>query len=349
MQINIKFLAKTPPDQDPALWLSLFPNRIPVRHGCRFHFDLDYRGYDWLVVYEGLPPKTGESRINRREKLACARENTLLITTEPSSIRIDGPHFLRQFGHVLTAKDPKLVRHPNQIFQTPPLRWFYGRPLAEGDDHYIDLDTFHMTPPERKISDLSTVCSNKRMSHTIHSQRYECVMELWKRLGNDMRVFGRGINPISNKAQAMDDFKYHIAVENHIEDHHWTEKIADCFLAYCLPFYYGPSNIGAYFPHEAVIPIDIFDIDSAEETIRASLAMNLYEQRLPAIIRAREMVLNDYNLMNVIARLVSQRHEPKKAPLNSYIDGRHIFRRNHPLKASLDGIHRIRFKNGVKS
>jgi hypothetical protein len=206
-----------------------------------------------------------------------------------------------------------------------------------------------MTPPERKISDLSTVCSDKRMSHTIHNQRYEFVMELWKRLGNDMRVFGRGINPISNKAQAMDDFKYHIAVENHIEDHHWTEKIADCFLAYCLPFYYGPPKIGAYFPHEAVIPIDIFDIDSAEETIRASLAMNLYEQRLPAIIKAREMVLNEYNLMNVIARLVSQRHEPKKAPLNSYIDGRHIYRRNHPLKASLDGIHRIKSRAKLRN
>jgi len=171
-------------------------------------------------------------------------------------------------------------------------------------------------------------------------------MELKKRLGDELHLFGRGINPISNKAEAMDDFRYHIAVENHIEPHHWTEKIADCFLAYCLPFYYGPPNIGDYFPEDAVIPIDIFDIDGAEETIRAAIAMGLYEKRLPAIIEARKRVLNDYNLMTVIARLVSERHVAKTGPKSGHIDGRHIYRKKHPLKASLDGIHRIRFKKG---
>jgi len=170
-------------------------------------------------------------------------------------------------------------------------------------------------------------------------------MELKRRLGNELHLFGRGINPISDKSEAMDDFRYHIVVENHIQPHHWTEKIADCFLAYCLPFYYGPPNISDYFPEEAIIPIDIFDIDSAEHIIRKTIADSLYEKRLPAIIKARKRVLNDYNLVNVIAKLVAQRHVTKPTPKNAYIDGRHIYRKNHPLKASLDGIHRIRFKS----
>jgi len=345
MPINVKFLAKTPPDQDTALWLSLFPKRVPEIGNVRFHFDLDYRDYDWLVVYEGLPPLSGERKINRREKLACPYENTLFITTEPSSIRIDGPHFLRQFGHVLTAKNPKLVKHPNQIFQTPPLRWFYGRPMSKDDTHYVNIDDLKAQPPFQKKQNLSTVCSTKRMSHTVHAQRYDCIMELKRRLGDELHLFGRGINPISNKAEAMDDFRYHIAVENHIEPHHWTEKIADCFLAYCLPFYYGPPNIAAYFPEEAVIPIDIFDIDGAEQIIRTSIAEGYYEKRLPAIIEARNRVLRDYNLVNVIAKLVTERHQTAPSPVNSYIEGRHIYRKNHPFKASLDGIHRIRFKS----
>jgi hypothetical protein len=165
-------------------------------------------------------------------------------------------------------------------------------------------------------------------------------------MGDELHLFGRGINPISNKAEAMDDFKYHIAVENHIEPHHWTEKIADCFLAYCLPFYYGPPNISDYFPEDAVIPIDIFDIDGTEKIIRSSIAEGLYEKRLPAIIEARSRVLNDYNLMNVIAKLVTEKHQCHSFPKNAYINGRHIFRRKHMIKASLDGIHRIRFKSG---
>ena len=346
MTINVKFLAKTPPDQDPALWLSLFSNRTPKIGDVQFHFDLDYRGYDWLVVYEGLPPLAGEKKINRIEALDCPRENTLLITTEPSSIRIDGPHFLRQFGHVLTAKNPKLVKHPNQIFQTPPLRWFYGRPMSDDDTHYVDIDVFKSQPPTPKKHELSTVCSNKRMSHTVHAQRYDCIMELKRRLGDELHLFGRGINPISNKAEAMDDFRYHIAVENHIEPHHWTEKIADCFLAYCLPFYYGPPNISDYFPEDAVIPIDIFDVDGAERIIRESITQGLYEKRLPAIIEARNRVLNDYNLVNVIAKLVKERNSDKAPSGSATIDGRHIFRKRHPLKASLDGIHRIRGNSG---
>ena len=202
------------------------------------------------------------------------------------------------------------------------------------------------------------------MSHTLHAQRYDCVMELKNRLGDDLNLFGRGINPISNKAEAMDDFRYHIAIENHIEADHWTEKISDCFLAYCLPFYYGPPNISDYFPEEAIIPIDIFDIDYTEKTIRRAIAQQAYEKRLPAIIKAREQVLTDYNIMNVFAKLVQERHS---VPLNNIlhnanteisnqnllpaphiIDGRHIYRRNNPLYAILDGIHRIYFKNRTK-
>jgi len=343
--IHIKFLAKVSPDQDENLWLSLFPKGEPIIGNCHFHFGLDKQDYDWLVVYEGLPPLKGQKKINRFEPLSCAKENTLLITTEPSSIRIDGPHFLRQFGHVLTAKNSKFVKHPNQIKQTPPLRWFYGRPMSEGDSVYMDVDSFQSRTHMNKNHDVSTVCSNKRMQHTMHAQRYDCVMELKKRLGDELHLFGRGINPISNKAEAMDDFRYHIAIENHIEDDHWTEKIADCFLAFCLPFYYGPPNITDVFPEDSIIPIDIFDVDGAEKIIRDAVKSDQYAKRLPSIIEARNRVLKKHNLMNVVASLVESKHQTWPFA-GEVIYGRHIFRKKHPFKSALDGFHRLRFKSG---
>lgn len=346
MTINIKFLAKTAPNQDPNLWLSLFPNRTPIIGNCHFHFDLNFRDYDWLVVYEGLPPLSDQKKINRSEPLNCTQENTLLITTEPSSIRIDGPHFLKQFGHVLTAKPPHLVKHPKQIRQTPPLRWFYGRPMLEDDHNYLDLDTLNSQTEIKKTQDLSTVCSNKRMQHTLHAQRYDCIMELKRCLGDELSLFGRGINPISNKAEAMNEFRYHIAIENHIEADHWTEKIADCFLAYCLPFYYGPPNISDYFPADSIIPIDIFDIGGTEAIIRKSIANGEYEKRLPAIKKARQQVLDEYNLVNVIANIIETNHQTELPQTGKTIHGRHIFRKKYPVKASIDALHRLRFKNG---
>ncbi|WP_409434029.1 glycosyltransferase family 10 domain-containing protein [Litorimonas sp. RW-G-Af-16] len=337
--ITVKFLAKTAPNQDPALWSSLIPGGGDRIEDVKFTFDLDARDYDWLVVYEGLPPLDGEKKTNRVERLACPRANTLLITTEPSSIRIDGPQFLRQFGHVLTHKHPDLVRHSGQIRRTPPLRWFYGRPRG-GPGRYMTWDDMEEAAPT-KNNYLSTVCSTKQMSHTVHAKRLEFVLALRDRLP-EMDVFGRGIQPIDEKSEAMDTYRYHIAIENHVEAGHWTEKLADCFLAGCLPFYFGDPNYASAFPAESVIPIDIFDLDKAEAVIRDAIATHQYEKRLPFIMEARRRVLHDYNILSVVADIATAKN--KQAPIiaGAEICGRHIFRRKHPFQAVQDALFRAR-------
>ena len=354
--MRVKFLAKTDPQQDPILWTSLFPNSITRIGDIEFTFDLEARDYDWLVIYQDLPPLRGEKHINRIEPLACPRAQTLLITTEPSSIRLDGPHFMQQFGHILTHKHPELIRHNGQIRQTPSLRWFYGRPMGTEThskaktckDGYVTLDEMTARAVPVKTKTLSTVCSNKQMSHTVHAKRYEFTMALKKRL-DGLNIYGRGINPIDNKAKAMDDYRYHLAIENHYESGHWTEKLTDCFLAFCLPFYFGDPDYAKIFPKNSVIPIDIFNLDAAEQIIRQSISQNLYQQRLPDIIKARNLVLYEHNLMVQIAHIVKRyslphyhhdnnqaAHIESQKDLRGYIYGRHIFRRKHPLKAVLD-------------
>jgi len=341
--LKVKFLARTSADQNPALWLSLFKGRLPQIDNVEFTFDLEAQHYDWLVVYEDLTALENDTRSNRAEKLACARENTLFITTEPTSIKLYGPGYFGQYGHILTKQPRDVVRHQGHVFETPPLRWYYGRPLDSGSTNYLDIDHYLATPPLQKYHDLSTVCSNKQMAVTLHQQRYNCVMGLKGILGRRFDVFGRGIRPITDKAEAMDPFRYHIAIENHIEAGHWTEKIADCFLAYCVPFYFGPPDILDYFPKGSIIPIDIFDIEGAAEIIRHEIKDGSYEARLPAIIEARTKVLNDYNLMNKVASIVTQKHNDAAAVNpEAYIYGRHMYRRKKPFSALTDVMHRYR-------
>ena len=341
--IKVKFLARTSADQDPALWLSLFKGRNPKIENVEFTFNMDAQDYDWLVVYEDLTALANDNKSNRAEALACARENTLFITTEPTSIKLYGPGYFGQYGHVLTQQPRDVVRHKGHIFETPPLRWYYGRPLDPDDNRYLDMDHYLSTPPLPKSKDLSTVCSNKQMTVTLHQQRYNCVMGLKDILGDEFDVFGRGIRPITDKAEAMDSFRYHVAIENHVEPGHWTEKIADCFLAYCVPFYFGPPDITDYFPEGSIIPIDIFDIEGAAKIIRAEINHGSYEARLPAIIKAREQVLAQYNLMNKIAEIVSEKHNASAQPKpGEYIYGRHIYRRKKPISALRDVLHRYR-------
>jgi len=78
--------------------------KISEQNRNLFTFDPDDREYDFLVVYEDLPPNIGERKIHRSEKLACPKSHSLLIMTEPSSIRIDGLNYLSQFGEIWTSR-----------------------------------------------------------------------------------------------------------------------------------------------------------------------------------------------------------------------------------------------------
>ena len=75
-------------------------------NGLEFIFGPDARNYDWLVVYDDLPRFIGMTE----EPLACPPENTLLITSEPSGVKVYGRSFVRQFGHVLTSQEPIALR-----------------------------------------------------------------------------------------------------------------------------------------------------------------------------------------------------------------------------------------------
>jgi len=334
--IHVKFLSKALPGEINKIWLPLIPPE--GFEGVTFTFDPADQDYDFLVIYEGLPLWPNRDKSARIEPLSCNQQNTLLVTTEPSSIRIDGPHFMRQFGHVLTSKSPKLTRHSNHIIETPPLRWFYGRPL-DGSNNYATLSQLRSNNPIKSDS-ISTVCSTKRMSHTVHAARLNFVAALQKHLP-ELDVYGRGLRPISDKSEAMDAYRYHIAIENHVESGHWTEKLSDCFLAGCLPFYFGDPDYAKAFPENAVIPINIFDLHEAVSIIRKAIAENAYESRLSAINEARRRVLGDYNLLGWIAKFVRQNLHVNQPSTDAQIMSRYAFRRYHPIKGVSDIIFRV--------
>lgn len=329
--IRIKFVSKSKPGDIDALWRPLLPTGSNRIGNCVFTFDVDTPDYDVLVAYEDLPPLDGSKKIDRRETLSCAPINTLLLTTEPASIRIDGPHYLRQFGHVWTAKHPSLVRHPRQIRETPPLRFFYGRNMAGGA--HLDIPVH---PPE-KVMSLSAMSSTKAMAHTVHAQRLAFMLALKDRMGEDLELFGRGLRPVDDKAEAMATYRYHVAVENHVEPAHFTEKLTDCFVAGCLPFYYGDPSYSTVFPEDSVIPIDIFDLDGTIKIIREAIASDQFGRRQDALTRARQITLDHFNTLRAVAAKVEMFYDPS-AKRGGTLLGRHAFRKAHPVKAVSDAI-----------
>ena len=297
--LRVKFLSRLP----TAQWLHQLPHGEPHWGNCRFLFDPQARDYDWLVVYDDIPEWPGLARHRAQEALACPREHTLLVTTEPSSIKIYGDDYTRQFGAVLTSQAAWALPHPQRIYSQPALHWFYGI----GNQQVIPFDEL-IAPPGPKNKTLSMVFSPKSMRHTLHHRRASLMHELMRQLP-EMDVFGRSApHALDDKAECLQNYRYHVAIENFIGPHHWTEKLADAFLGLALPFYAGCPNAAAYFPEDSFIPIDLRDAGGTVEIIRKALAGNEYEKRLPALREARRRVLFEYNLFAVLDREISLRH-----------------------------------------
>lgn len=301
--ITVKFLSKGVLRQDSKIGLSRqLPGNNSQWANCRFTFDNDATDYDWLVVYHDLPR---EAMSLSTEKLQCPREKTILITTEPSSITVYGSDYLRQYGLIITSQEPWAIKHPNIIFTQPGLIWLYGLPHQNG--RVITYDDMKNSPPPVKSKTISTVCSIRQGRLTLHYKRFHYTQKL-KNYIPDLDIFGHGVNPMNDKAEALDPYKYHIAIENHVFKHHMTEKLPDAFLGYTLPFYHGCPNAADYFPPESFIPIDFNDFDRTLAIIKSTLANNEYEDRLPYIKEARRLVLEKYNLFALLDDEISKRN-----------------------------------------
>lgn len=265
----------------------------------RFLFDRDAREYDWLVVYHDLPAAGGGF-----ERLQCPRENTALVTHEPPAIKFYGRDFCAQFGWVLSCHGPRSLPHARLIPSHPGSLWYYGLDFGGGlRVPAQDYDQLKNAPPPRKTRSLSTCCSDKKMRHTLHRSRHDFTRRLARALPA-MDWFGRGVNAVGKKSEIIDPYRYHLVIENQICAHYWTEKIADAFLGFALPFYCGAPNLAEYFPPQSFIPIDIRDFDGALATIRSAIADGEYEKRLPHIIEARRRVLEEHNLYSMLARVL---------------------------------------------
>lgn len=349
--IRVKFLAKAQPGSDYSEWLGRFPKSVPLWGRCEYTFEQDSRDYDWLVVYDDLPARNQERFTLWEETLACPRAQTLLVTTEPSTIKVYGNGYTRQFGAVLTSQEPWAIKHPNAIFSQTGLIWFYGiatAPPAYGKPKTrAAYDFLVANPPENKTAEVSTVCSSKKQKHTLHHARVEFTRKLKSELPS-LEVFGHGVRYIKDKSEALDAFKYHIAIENHVYRHHWTEKLSDSFLGLCLPFYHGCPNVFDYFPEESILPINIHSFEESLERIRQAIRDREFEKRLPAIREARRLVLQEYSLFPLISRLIEERTPSGKVATASSgsetILSRHAWRRRNPLNAVAFGMEKARIQ-----
>lgn len=293
-------------------WKTTFLPERTVWQGVEFTRDENCREYDWAVVYDELP------RDVHKVELACSMDRTILVTQEPQLIKVPSPAYTRQFNYVLTTCDPQVLRHRH-----------YRRGcgcLVQMTGH--TMDELAAYPRFEKTEMVSNVCSRKLMKHTNHRTRYRLLEYLHANLPGFVWK-GYGISEISRKCEALDTFRYHVAVENAIQPYHWTEKLADPILCLCLPFYAGDPKLEQVLPPESFIRIPVDDPPEALRIIKAAMESDEYTRRLPALEEARRLIIERYNLYSQVLQVVAE-HEAAAAPERpaGCIYNRHYLRRN---------------------
>ena len=312
--IRVKLVTRSGRGTDSVL-AKQCPGGLPRWGRCEFISELDCRDYDWFVVIDDIP----RVQPGKMEPLACPRANTILVTSEPSSVARYGRAFAAQFAKVLTFQEEKALPHANATRTQTGNIWFYGKSF----DELEKLETIEKTQM------ISTVCSSKRQAHTMHALRYDFTQKLKAKVP-DLEIFGHGVRYIEKKSEALDPFKFHLVVENHIALHQWTEKLADAFLAYTVPIYCGCPNVFDYFPEDSVIPIDINDFEGSLKTVRLVLQTEgEYERRLSAVKEARRLIMYEYNLPAMLNRIITEA-EPAESLEAGTIYCRQAMRVKHP-------------------
>ena len=235
------------------------PNFSQVWGNYKFIIDENLKECDFWIVYSDYKLTS--------EKVKCSPENVIFIPAEcyNTSPRFT-QKFLNQFGILITVQ--RELKHKNIIYTHNANPWFINKTFDELISAKI--------PKKTKL--ISVVSSNKAFTEG-HRKRLDFVKKLKEYYGDQLDVFGRGINDFDDKWEVLAEYKYSIAIENdHCED--WvTEKFFDCLYSETLPFYYGCPNLESYVDKKSFVRIDINDFEKTIETINLCIIKDEYQIR----------------------------------------------------------------------
>ncbi len=229
-------------------------------------------------------------------KVRCREGGCWLISREPPIppfrwYKRSFPHFDRVFSQFKGVKGTShILTHGSEPWQVQQDYAFLKALKPES---------------ENKQNKASFLTSNLAWTSG-HRYRMKLVEAIQKEQPPEVELFGRGIRFVEDKFSALYPFKYSLIIENSSYPHYWTEKIADAFLSWNLPLYWGASNISEYFPRGAYIPLDPRKPERALDQLRSVIRNNEWEDRLDDLRRARELVLEEYQFFPRTEQLIRE-------------------------------------------
>lgn len=99
-----------------------------------------------------------------------------------------------------------------------------------------------------------------------------------KKFYSHLDLYGRGINPVNFKSEALNPYMFSVAIENTFSRSTFTEKLLDCFLTGTVPVYLGASDLVDFFDCNGIIPL-------SEDFNLSDLNQDLYNKMYSSVVR----------------------------------------------------------------
>lgn len=178
--------------------------------------------------------------------------------------------------------------------------------IYTGIEKLLDYPNVHFVHPSNgawvepkylptKTKNISMISSSKcgTLGHFIR-------VNLMNNLPKCVDLYGRHVNPIDSKNDALDSYRYSIAIENYNTDYYFSEKLLDCFLTCTIPIYWGPKFVNSTFNQKGIIWLDeVNDICNLDE--------KYYNDRIGVIKQNYEYaLLHNVNPKNVMLKLINE-------------------------------------------
>ena len=293
-------------EQATNLFLRQTPGCQGIWGDCEFSIDTNEPDvhYDWWFVLH-------ISALIKTQSAMCDPRHLVFMSMEPTESVGSSTHtFLRQFSK-LVLTDLSYIKDFNCLVQNA-ITWWVGvtvtklNGLHRFSEIKFDYDSLSaLKPNSNKIDRISLVVSNKRKLPG-HRKRLEFIEVLKNsRIAHLIDIYGDGYKAIDDKWQALSPYKYHLVLENSCIDNYWSEKLGDAFLGYCYPIYFGCTNIDEFFPNNSLTQIDLDYPEECITKIESTLVSKVYENNLNWICESREMILNKYNIFNLMSSIAT--------------------------------------------
>jgi len=214
-----------------------------------------------------------------------------------------------RIDHIPNAKKFSFLDESSYLYT----KWVYPRRVGGVAMSYDTLSEMSFEQLPIKEKKLICVQSNKTFLDG-HKKRVNFIRKFVWEYGNEIELFGnirqllcyggQGADYVENKFNKQKEYQYCLAFDNGQYKNYFGTQFTDAILSWTVPIYWGCTNMSEFFPEGSYIT---FDATNPTETHRIhDIVKNSdYEKRIPALSKARELILNKYNIWPTIHEAIT--------------------------------------------